>query len=131
VSTYWYVSDTNRLLIHSVRLSLQGECADPPFSSLLFYNLQRLFTRLPDLVSDELSEAESRPIYAKVNDFVRFLHKNHGTMLAQPFRKMNDAEMKEKKRLLKIEERQKCKAAGEVAPMSAKGCEKDIQAVEE
>lgn len=67
-------------------------------------HLLRLFVRLPEVVADEMSEAEARPILAKVNDLIRFLHKNQGTMLAQPYRKLNDVEMKERNKLIKKEE---------------------------
>jgi len=69
--------------------------------------LLRLCIRLPDMLSDSLSEAEVRPIIAKVNDLVRFLHKNHGTLLTQPHRKLNEAELKEQQKILKNEERKR------------------------
>lgn len=48
-----------------------------PFSELYgCEHLLRLFVRLPEMLAGELSEAEARPIIAKVNDFVRFLHKS-------------------------------------------------------
>ena len=73
-------------------------------------HLLRLFVRLQAMIDDELSDAESKPIYAKINDFVRFLHKNQGTMLAQTHRRLNDLEQKEKSKLVKAEERKRKRA---------------------
>ena len=84
------------------------EYSTTPFSELYgCEHLLRLFVRLPDMLADQLTEAEARPIIAKVNDFVRFLHKNHGTLLAQSHRKLNEAELKEQQKLLKAAERKR------------------------
>ena len=84
------------------------EYATTPFSELYgCEHLLRLFVRLPDMLADQLAEAEARPIIAKVNDFVRFLHKNHATLLAQSHRKLNEAELKEQQKLLKTAERKR------------------------
>ena len=91
------------------------EYAAMPFSELYgCEHLLRLFVRLPDMIEGELDESEARPIIAKVNDFVRFLHKNHASLLTQTYRKLNEAELKEHQKLLKAEERKrKCRQAAD------------------
>lgn len=62
-------------------------------------HLLRLFIRLPALLSDSIpEEAIKRPLIAKVNDFVRFVHKNQGIILTQTYRKLNELELKERHR---------------------------------
>lgn len=58
-------------------------------------HLLRLFVRLPAMLTDRLTEADARPIYAKVNDFIRFLHKNQDTLLVPNCRPLNELETKE------------------------------------
>lgn len=100
----------NRLLYREELPQYSVVCDHPEYSLKRFSevygceHLLRLFVRLPEVIADEMSEAEARPILAKVNDFVRFLHKNQGTMFAQPYRKLNDLEMKERNKLIKKEE---------------------------
>lgn len=75
-------------------------------------HLLRLFVRLPEMLADyqdEISEQEIRTIVAKVNDFVRFLHKNQAVLFAQRYRKLNDLELKESRRLARLEEKKKKK----------------------
>lgn len=77
-----------------------------PFSGIYgCEHLLRLFVRLPEMLADRLSDAEARPIIARVNDFVRFLHKNHGTLLTQTHRKLNELELKEQQKMMKLEEK--------------------------
>jgi mortality factor 4-like protein 1 len=83
-------------------------------------HLLRLFVRLPELLEDELSEAEARPILAKVNDFVRFLNKNQNTLFLQSYRKLNDLEVKEQQKLIKNEERKHKRAMEGEAAAAAK-----------
>jgi hypothetical protein len=61
-------------------------------------HLLRLLTRLPELLMDSMSEADARPIFGKLNDFVRFLEKD-GSLFTLDYRSYNDAEVKEKTRL--------------------------------
>jgi mortality factor 4-like protein 1 len=70
-------------------------------------HLLRLFVRLPEMLMDQISDSEARPIFAKVNDFVRFLHKNYSTLFTQTHRKLNEAEIKEQQKLEKSEERKR------------------------
>lgn len=90
-------------------------CSTRPSDYYGCEHLLRLFTRLPDLMADGLGDSESRSIFAKVNDLIRFLHKNHETVFSQTYRKMNESETKEKNKLLKAEERHKRKAAAAAA----------------
>lgn len=71
--------------------------------------LLRLLVRLPDLVASGVDEVEARSIFAKINDFVRFLHKNQATLLKQNFRKLNNLEVKERQKMLKRAEERKRK----------------------
>jgi mortality factor 4-like protein 1 len=74
------------------------EYSQTPYSELYgCEHLLRLFVRLPEMLSDNLPDEEVRPIVAKVNDFVRFLHKNQGSLLTQTHRKLNESELKEQK----------------------------------
>lgn len=50
-------------------------------------HLLRLFVKLPDILSDNLTPQQYRPIVAKVNDLIRFLHKNHATFFQQQNKK--------------------------------------------
>lgn len=65
-------------------------------------HLLRLLVRLPELIDAEFDEAEARPKLAKINDFVRFLNKNHMTLLTQNFRKLDEEEELE---LVKLEKK--------------------------
>jgi mortality factor 4-like protein 1 len=70
-------------------------------------HLLRFFVRLPEMLTDQISDSEARPIFAKVNDFVRFLHKNNSTLFTQTHRKLNEAELKAQLKLEKAEERKR------------------------
>lgn len=83
-------------------------------------HLLRLFVRLPGILADELSESDARPVLAKVNDLVRFLHKNQGAVLAQPYRKLTDLEEKERAKLTKKEEARR-KRRSEAAAVPGEG----------
>ena len=61
--------------------------------------LLRMFTRLPGLLLKEFSIEECRPIFAKLNDFARFLHKNQSSLLAAHHRKPNGDERMEAMRM--------------------------------
>jgi len=54
-----------------------------------------MFTRLPDLLVQDLTPEEYKPIFAKLNDFARFLHKNQSSYLAASHRKPNGDEQVE------------------------------------
>eukprot|EP00977_Amphora_coffeiformis_P022056 scaffold10326_cov164-Amphora_coffeaeformis.AAC.2 len=58
-------------------------------------HLLRMFTRLPDLLVQDLTPEEYKPIFAKLNDFARFLHKNQSSYLAASHRKPNGDEQVE------------------------------------
>jgi MRG/RNA binding activity-knot of a chromodomain len=86
------------------------EYAETPYSELYgCEHLLRLFVRLPEMLSDNLPDEEARPIIAKVNDFVRFLHKNQGTILTQTHRKLNVLELTEQKKLHEVEVKEQLK----------------------
>ena len=103
----------SRLLYREEMAQLRTLDSIPDFSAMPFSELYgcehllRLFVRLPDMIAGDLDESEARPIIAKVNDFVRFLHKNHASLLTQTYRKLNDAELREQQKLLKAEERKR------------------------
>lgn len=89
-------------------LDNMAEYATTPYSEIYgSEHLLRLFVRLPDMLVDNLSEVERRPILAKVNDFIRFLHKNQGTLLTQTHRKFNELELKEKEKQIRMEEKKR------------------------
>jgi MRG len=76
------------------------EYSRTPYSELYgCEHLLRLFVRLPEILSDNLPDEEIRPIVAKVNDFIRFLHKNQGSLLTQTHRKLNESELKEHQKI--------------------------------
>jgi mortality factor 4-like protein 1 len=58
-------------------------------------HLLRLLVHLPAILANELEDAVAKPILGKVNDFVRFLHKNQGTLFLQSYRRLNEAEEQE------------------------------------
>jgi len=60
-------------------------------------HLLRLLTRLPELLSDKLKDAESLPIFAQLNDFVRFLDKNRDELFVGRYRKLNNKEKQQKR----------------------------------
>jgi hypothetical protein len=70
-------------------------------------HLLRLFVRLPGMLSDVLTDAETRPILAKVNDLLRFLNKNQPTLFVQSCRKLNELELLEKQKITKMEDRKR------------------------
>jgi galactitol-specific phosphotransferase system IIB component len=49
--------------------------------------LLRLFTRLPVILTNDLPPEDSRAVFAKLNDLVRFLYKNQSTLFAAHHRK--------------------------------------------
>jgi MRG len=70
-------------------------------------HLIRLFVKLPEMLEDKLSDVETRPLLAKVNDFIRFLDKNHGIVFTQSHRKLNDLELKEQQKQAKQGEKKR------------------------
>jgi hypothetical protein len=70
-------------------------------------HLLRLFVRLPGMLSDVLTDAETRPILAKVNDLLRFLNKNQPTLFVQSCRKLNELELLEKQKIVKLEDKKR------------------------
>lgn len=73
-------------------------------------HLLRLFVRFSEVLGEEYGEDEARQIFAKVNDLVRFLHKNQGAFLAQPYRKLNEEEEREQSKILKADEKKRKRA---------------------
>jgi mortality factor 4-like protein 1 len=69
-------------------------------------HLLRLFTRLPELLLSSMSEAEARPIFAKINDFIRFLHKDN-SLFSLNYRPYNDDELKQVRKIEKIEQKKR------------------------
>jgi hypothetical protein len=67
--------------------------------------------RLADIVAQDMDEEESKPLLAKVNDLVRFLHKHQSTLFAQSYRKLNEAELQQHSKREKIKERKRKKLA--------------------
>lgn len=49
-------------------------------------HLLRLFVRLPALLADKLSDTESRPIFSKLGDLVRYLQKHQSKIFLQSYR---------------------------------------------
>jgi hypothetical protein len=94
-----------------------------PFNIYGCEHLLRLFLRLPGVVLEEMGEEEARPILAKVNGVVQFLHQHQSTIFVQSYRKLNAAELKEKQKLAKSKER---KRLAEIA-----GAEEDDKEKEE
>jgi MRG/HSF-type DNA-binding len=79
-----------------------------PYSELYgCEHLLRLFIRLPEMLSENLPDNESRSIMAKVNDFIRFLHKNHVALLNQTHRKLNELEKHEQRKAIQMEEKKR------------------------
>ena len=79
-----------------------------PYSELYgCEHLLRLFIRLPEMLADNLPDDECRQIMAKVNDFIRFLHKNHTSLFTQTHRKLNELERSEQQKLQKQEEKRR------------------------
>jgi mortality factor 4-like protein 1 len=74
-------------------------------------HLLRLCLRLADIVAQDMDEEESKPLLAKVNDLVRFLHKHQSTLFAQSYRKLNEAELQQHSKREKIKERKRKKLA--------------------
>ena len=72
------------------------ELSDKAYSEIYgCEHLLRMFTRLPDLLVQDLTPEEYKPIFAKLNDFARFLHKNQSSYLAASHRKPNGDEQVE------------------------------------
>lgn len=76
-------------------------------------HLLRLFVRLPNMFNDILDSSKNnndttnnnngiidqmKQIYGKVNDLLRFLHKNYNTIFIQTHRKLNEMEIKEQQK---------------------------------
>lgn len=61
--------------------------------------LLRMITRLPELLEEELTQEECRSLFAKLNDFLRYLQKNQSVLLAAHHRKPNSEERVEAMRL--------------------------------
>jgi CxxC motif-containing protein (DUF1111 family) len=75
-------------------------------------HLLRLCLRLPGVVLEAMGEEEARPILAKVNDLVPFLHQHQSTLFVQSYRKLNAAELKEQKKMIKSKERKRKRLCG-------------------
>jgi hypothetical protein len=119
----------SRLLYHEELPQLQAICNVPeyrmtPYSELYgCEHLLRLFIRLPELLADNLPEDEGRPITAKVNDFIRFLNKNHSSLLSQTHRKLNELEKREQQKLENQEEKKR-KDRSHIYELSNNACKK-------
>ena len=71
--------------------------------------LLRLFVRLPPMIAEaaHIPEDEARTIVAKVNDFIRFMHKNQPALFSQSYRKLNELELKIQQKERKNAERKR------------------------
>jgi mortality factor 4-like protein 1 len=70
-----------------------------PFSELYgCEHLLRLFIRLPEMLAGNVPDDEGRVIMAKLNDFIRFIHKNQTSLLTQTHRKLTELEKGEQQR---------------------------------
>lgn len=80
-----------------------------PYSELYgCEHLLRLLIRVPELLVEGVPEERNRrPILAKINDFVRYLHKNHEMFLTQSFRRLNNAEIQFQQKHLKLLDRKR------------------------
>lgn len=74
-------------------------------------HLLRLCLRLADIMAQDMDEEESKPLLAKVNDLVRYLHKHQSTLFAQSYRKLNEAELQQQSKRDKMKERKRKKLA--------------------
>lgn len=72
-------------------------------------HLLRLLVSLPSLMADTMTEDESRPIIAKLNDFVRYMYKNQTILFQQTYRKLSDLELevREKEQTRKAQKRKR------------------------
>ena len=76
------------LLYREEIAQLRGIQANPTFENVSYTELYgteyllRLFVRLPQILHENLSPDDSRPILAKINDLVRFLNKNQAKLFA-------------------------------------------------
>jgi mortality factor 4-like protein 1 len=77
-------------------------------------HILRLFVRLPELISKELGDAETRPIFAKMNDFVRFLQRD-STTTEQSNRKLTELELKEQLKMQKQDAKKRMRSAEKLA----------------
>ena len=72
-------------------------------------HLLRLLVSLPSLMAETMTEDESRPIIAKLNDFVRYMYKNQTLLFQQSYRKLSDLEqeVQEKEQSRKAQKRKR------------------------
>ena len=70
-------------------------------------HLLRLFVRLPEILEENLPSSEARVIIAKVNDFVRFLHKNHSSFFALKHGRPSAEILKQEERMLALMEKKR------------------------
>ena len=70
-------------------------------------HLLRLFMRLPEILEENLPSSEARVIIAKVNDFVRFLHKNHSSFFALKHGRPSAEILKQEERMLALMEKKR------------------------
>lgn len=95
-----------RLLFKEEMIEHEQLMSSPEYRNLRFSELYgvehllRLFVRLPAVLADVMPEDDlRRPLLAKVNDLVRFIHKDQTNLLSQPYRKRTrGAEVYSKKR---------------------------------
>lgn len=87
--------------------------------------LLRLFTRLPELLVHDLTPEECRPIFAKVNDLARFLHKNQSSYLVASHRKPNGDEQTEAIRMAARLQKKRLREDNASRQSSAKKTRKD------
>ena len=103
----------SRLLYHEELPQLYTICGMPEYSMVPYSDLYgcehllRLFIRLPEMLVDNLPDDEGRQIMGKVNDFIRFIHKNQSSILTQTHRKLNELEKSGQQKVQKQEEKKR------------------------
>jgi hypothetical protein len=94
-------------------------------------HLLRLCLRLAEILAQDMDEEESKPLLAKVNDLVRFLHKHQSTLFAQSYRKLNEAELQQQSKQEKTKERKRKKLAEQQQQQQQQGTMKKSKPNEE
>ena len=126
----------NRLLYREEKPlldSFEDEFATRQFSETFGCgHLLRLFVQLPDILEEQLDDSQRKPIVAKMNDFVRYLHKNHGKLLTQRYCRPNAKRSASVPVTKKKKKRKKARplSAGSKAPGETGGQKEDAETKE-